>query len=100
MCFQCHSLRFIFQIEKRGQIIKQLKDNWGGIPSEILEPRLIKQFLIEENSYKDLVQEIQYLFAGARDCSLRSMEILQLTQSQEASASVSSDTGTCFLILC
>ena len=53
----------------------------------------------ENNSYEDLVEEIQNQFAGARGSSLRSMEILQFAQNQEASASVQRDTRSCHAIL-
>ena len=40
--------------------------------SEILEPRFVDRFLIEENhSYEDLVKEIKNQFPGVRGCSLR-----------------------------
>ena len=43
--------------------------------SEILEPRFVERFLIEENnSYEDLVKEIKNQFPGVRGCSLRSMK--------------------------
>ena len=47
------------------------------------------------NSYEDLVDEIEHQFGDARGCSLPSMEILQLAQNQEASASVRRDTRSC-----
>ena len=43
--------------------------------SEILEPRFVERFLIEENnSYKDLVKEIKNQFPGVRGYSLRSVK--------------------------
>jgi len=43
--------------------------------SEILEPRFVEMFLIEENnSYEDLVKEIKNQFPGVRGCSLRSVK--------------------------
>ena len=43
--------------------------------SEILEPRFVERFLIEENnSYEDLVKEIKNQFPGVRGCSLQSVK--------------------------
>ena len=46
--------------------------------NEILKPRFVKRFLIEEkNSYEDLVKEIKNQFSGVRGCSLGSVKNLQ-----------------------
>ena len=43
--------------------------------SEILEPRFVERFLIEENnSCGDLIREIKNQYPGVRGCSLRSMK--------------------------
>ena len=43
--------------------------------SEILEPRFVERFLIEENnSYEDLVKETKNQFPGVRGCSLQSVK--------------------------
>ena len=45
--------------------------------NEILKPRFVKRFLIEEkNSYEDLVKEIKNQFSGVRGCSLGSVKNL------------------------
>lgn len=46
-----------------------------AVLSEILEPRFVERYLIEENnSYEDLVEEIKNQFPGVRGCSLRSVK--------------------------
>ena len=58
--------------------------------SEILEPRIVERFLIEENnSYEDLVKEIKNQFPGVRGCSLQS------ARNQEASVSVRQYPRSC-----
>ena len=43
--------------------------------SEILEPRFVERFLVEENNrYEDLVEEIKNQFPGVKGCSLRSVK--------------------------
>ena len=43
--------------------------------SEILEPRFVERFLIDENnSYEDLVKESKNQFPGVRGCSLQNVK--------------------------
>ena len=66
--------------------------------SEILEPRFVERFLIEENnSYEDLVKEIKNQFPGVRGCSLRSVKRFcsPAARNQESSVSVRQYARSC-----
>ena len=61
--------------------------------SEILEPRFVERFLIEENnSCEDLVKEIKNQFPGVRGCSLRSMKRFCSQHGIKKEVSVSDNT--------
>ena len=60
--------------------------------SEILEPRFLERFLIEENnSYEDLVKEIKNQFLGVRGSSLRSVKRFCSQHGIKKQVSVTSD---------
>jgi len=61
--------------------------------SEILEPRFVERFLIEENnSYEDLVKEIKSQFPDVRGCSLRSVKRFCSQHGIKKQVSVSDNT--------